>query len=58
MLSWARETFGIKLNVSGSILSVPQPEETKKIVEKVLETLDKWEMAGKKPVLQAASDQL
>lgn len=58
MLSWARETFGIKLNVSGSILSVPQPEETKKIVEKVLESLDKWEIAGKKQVLQAASDQL
>jgi ATP synthase F1 complex assembly factor 2 len=58
LLSWARETFGIKLNVSGSIISVPQPEETKKIVEKVLESLDKWEIAGKKQVLQAASDQL
>ncbi|EDR10945.1 uncharacterized protein LACBIDRAFT_315971 [Laccaria bicolor S238N-H82] len=46
LLSWARETFGIQLNISGSILSVPQPEETKKIVERVLESLDKWEIAA------------
>ncbi|TFK27398.1 ATP12-domain-containing protein [Coprinopsis marcescibilis] len=46
LLDWTRETFGVELKVSNSILSVKQPQATKDKIEKVLSSLDVWELAA------------
>ncbi|KAF9533443.1 hypothetical protein CPB83DRAFT_805394 [Crepidotus variabilis] len=46
LLDWARETFGVKINVSNSVLAVKQPVETRDKLRKVLESLDHWELAA------------
>lgn len=46
LLQWARETFDIEINVSNSILSVKQPARTREVLQKVIESLDAWELAA------------
>ncbi|KAI0831757.1 hypothetical protein BC628DRAFT_1349661 [Trametes gibbosa] len=46
MLDWARETFGVELQVSDSLLVPTQPQETIKKFESVLNSFSPWEMAA------------
>ena len=46
LIIWARDTFDIKLLTSDSVLFSTQPEATKKKLDKVLRSLDPWQMAG------------
>src|SRR6266498_4048488 len=46
LLDWARKTFDVKINVSNSISCAEQPEETKEKLSTVLESLNRWELAG------------
>jgi ATP synthase mitochondrial F1 complex assembly factor 2 len=46
LLSWARETFGIDIQVFDSVLSAPQPAETIAKLDKVLAEFNEWEMAA------------
>ena len=46
LLTWARDTFDVELLTSDSLLFNSQPEATKQKLEKVLQGLDPWQMAG------------
>jgi chaperone required for assembly of F1-ATPase len=46
LLKWARDDFDIELVTSDSVLFSAQPEATKKKLDKVLQSLDMWQMAG------------
>lgn len=46
LLDWAREAFGVEINVSNSVLSPTQPKETKDKLAEVIKALDHWEMAA------------
>ncbi|KAF8959080.1 hypothetical protein BDZ97DRAFT_1839776 [Flammula alnicola] len=45
-IDWARKSFDVDINVSNSILSVRQPQETQEKLAKVMESFDSWEMAA------------
>jgi len=45
-LEWARETFDVEINVSNSVLSVRQPEESRRKINIAMESFNEWEMAG------------
>lgn len=46
LLAWARNTFNIELCTSQSVLFSTQPDATKKKLDKALQKLDSWQMAG------------
>lgn len=46
LLSWARTTFDVKIDIFTSILLNSQPAETKQKLATVLADFDSWEMAG------------
>jgi chaperone required for assembly of F1-ATPase len=46
LLTWARDTFDIELLTTDSLLLNAQPEATKRKLDKVLQGLDPWKMAG------------
>ncbi|KAF8162947.1 hypothetical protein B0H34DRAFT_780805 [Crassisporium funariophilum] len=46
LLEWAREKFDVQIDISSSILSATQPQDTKEKIRKVLESFDHWEMAA------------
>lgn len=46
LLTWARDTFGVELLTSNSLLLNAQPEATKRKLDKVLQGLDPWQLAG------------
>jgi ATP synthase F1 complex assembly factor 2 len=46
LLTWARDTFDLELLSSDSVLFSVQPVATRKKLDKVLQGLDPWQMAG------------
>lgn len=51
MIDWAREKFGTEIQTTNTILFSPQPEATKEVFDKVMQSFDAWQMAGVFPFL-------
>ncbi|KAF7796754.1 hypothetical protein EIP86_007937 [Pleurotus ostreatoroseus] len=46
LLDWARQSFGVEINITDSFLPKPHPKETMKKFDELLSTFDPWQMAA------------
>jgi ATP synthase F1 complex assembly factor 2 len=46
LITWARDTFGVELLTSDSVLFSAQPAATRRKFDEVLQGFDPWQMAG------------
>ncbi|KZV70654.1 ATP12-domain-containing protein [Peniophora sp. CONT] len=46
VIAWAREKFGIEIRTTNTIMFEPQPAESKVVLDEVMQTFDRWQMAA------------